>query len=81
MSRLNDWFIRYNNLNLNRYTDPDDLLFYGEEYGCGTGDGYGSWNGSIEYRTIYEDTPNAFGRTGYCYTDWYGNSNGSDRYN
>lgn len=40
MSRLNDWFIRYNNLNLKYYKDTDDLLFYGEEYGCGTGDGY-----------------------------------------
>lgn len=63
MSRLNDWFIRYNNLNLNHYTDPDDLLFYGEEYGCGT------WNGSMEYRTIYENVPNTFDRAGYCYTD------------
>ena len=79
MSRLNDWFIRYNNnLNLHYYTD-DDILFYGEEYGCGTGDGYGSWNGSIEYKTIYEDVPNAFDGVGYYYTDWSGNINGSNR--
>ena len=80
MSRLNDWFIRYNKLNLNHYTDPDDLLFYGEEYGCGTGDGYGSWNGIAEYRIIYEDVPNAFDRAGYCYTDWCGNINGSNEF-
>lgn len=81
MSRLNDWFIRYNNLDLHHYiVDTDDLLFYGEEYGCGTGDGYGSWNGGMEYRTIYEDVPNAFNRAGYYYTDWCGNINGSNKY-
>ena len=78
MSRLNDWFIRYNNLNLHHYRDTDDLLFYSEEYGCGTGDGYGSWNGSMEYNIIYEDVPNAFDRAGYYYTDWFGNINGSN---
>ena len=80
MSRLNDWFIRYNKLNLNHHTDPDDFLFYGEEYGSGTGDGYGSWDGSAEYRIIYEDVPNAFDRAGYCYTDWCGNINGSNEF-
>lgn len=85
MSRLNDWFIRYNNLNLIHYTD-NELTFYefnyiikGEEYGYGTGDGYGSWDGSVEYRTIYEDIPNAFDRVGYFYTDWSGNINGSNK--
>lgn len=85
MSKLNNLFIRYNNLNLNHCTD--EITFYefihiitGEEYGYGTGDGYGALNGSIEYRVIYEDVPNTFDRDGCFHTDWCGTINGSSEF-
>lgn len=82
MSKLNNWFIRYNNLNLKYVNYTDELTFYGfinivtgEEYGYGTGDGYGALNGSIEYRVIYEEVPDS------CFhTDWCGNINGSSEF-
>ncbi len=80
MSKLNNLFIRYNNLNLNHCTD--EITFYefihiikGEEYGHGTGDGYGDLNGNIEYRVIYDEIPD-----GCFHTDWCGNINGSSEF-
>lgn len=87
MSRLNNWFCKYTSLTLERIDTVCELSFYdfinmkrGEEYGDGVVNGSGDISGHEEHHAIHENIPNAFEGDGWYYTDWYGNSNGSDNY-
>lgn len=87
MSRLNNWFCKYTASTLKRIDTVCELSFYdyfnmkrGEEYGNGVVNGSGDISGHEEHHVIHESVPNTFEGNGKYYTDWCGNSNGSDIY-
>ena len=87
MSKLNNWFCKYTTSTLKRIDVVYELSFFdyfnikrGEEYGDGVVNGSGDISGHEEHHVIHENIPNTFEGNGKYYTDWCGNSNGSDRY-